>query len=311
MPTVSVIIPVYNRETFIAEAIQSVLSQTFTDLELIIIDDGSTDNTAQIVQAVDDPRLRYIPQENRGVSAARNHGISLAQGDYIAFLDSDDSYLPTKLERQIALFQADSTLGMVYTEALIVNQLTGATNTLDYTPSGHIYREILFRDSPLRLSTVMVSREAIQQVGGFDESMRIAEDTDFIIRVTKAYPVGVVTDPLTHYTVHDSNTVKYGARPPEEVDRVRDLVITMKDKHLTTDTSLSWIFKRRARAHTYFRFGLLEYLNSHEGVPSGALVCWRRGMRNWPFMYDGLLLTARIAFRLFIPDAIKRLRHRK
>ena len=124
-PGISVIIPTYNRAHLISRSAKSVLAQTYPDFELIIVDDGSGDNTEEIIEALADPRIRYLRHEsNRGVSAARNTGIRAARGDYIAFQDSDDEWLPQKLEKQLGLFEQDNRgdLGLVLCEHLSVNE---------------------------------------------------------------------------------------------------------------------------------------------------------------------------------------------
>ena len=115
MPRVSVIIPTYNRAGYLCESIESVLTQTYTDYEIIVVDDGSTDDTEEVLQLwIADGTIHYVWQENRGESAARNHGIELAIGEYIAFLDSDDLFMPTKLEEQVAYLDNHPEVGMAH-----------------------------------------------------------------------------------------------------------------------------------------------------------------------------------------------------
>ena len=121
MPKVSVVIPTYNRQRLVQDTIDSVLRQTFGDLELIVIDDGSTDDTRRVLQDRYGTRIRYVYQENQGESAARNHGIALAGGEYVAFVDSDDLWHPQKLERQVEVFEADPGIGLGSTQAYWIN----------------------------------------------------------------------------------------------------------------------------------------------------------------------------------------------
>lgn len=121
MPKVSVIIPVYNCENFIEETLKSVLSQTYKDFEVIVVDDDSKDRTGEIVNVIKDKRIVYIHQENGGVSMARNNGILNSKGEYIALLDHDDLWLPEKLERQMPTLESNSKIGLVYSDCHIVD----------------------------------------------------------------------------------------------------------------------------------------------------------------------------------------------
>lgn len=118
---VSVIMPVYNNEKFVSQAVQSVLNQTISDLELIIIDDGSTDGTRNVIESFSDERIKYHYQENAGPGAGRNNGMSLSKGEFIAFIDSDDMYKPNKLERQIEFLKENPQYGLVYCEAEVID----------------------------------------------------------------------------------------------------------------------------------------------------------------------------------------------
>lgn len=183
---VSIIIPTYNRAHLVAEAIKSVLNQTFTDFELIVVDDGSTDNTEEVVRSFADPRLKYLKQFNNGVSAARNTGIENAEGEFIAFLDHDDLYLPEKLSVQVSKMEEDPTVGFVYSLYLgtrgreTPNRPGGDCHTpLELS---HLLLGIL-----AHLSTALVRRSWLQEVGGFDERLRYGgEDRDICLRLALA-----------------------------------------------------------------------------------------------------------------------------
>jgi glycosyltransferase involved in cell wall biosynthesis len=207
MPRVSVIIPTYNRASVVSEAIQSVLEQTFTDYETIVVDDGSTDNTRELVRKLDNGsgNIRYIYQTNRGVSAARNHGISLAKGDYVAFLDSDDKWLPEKLHIQVQALDKNPEYGMAYSYFLRVSNSgdvikeSGKART---RLSGWIYPEILFiKGTAIQTSTVIVRTCVLREIGGFDEKMRICEDLDLWRRIAILCKVLQIERTLSIYTI--------------------------------------------------------------------------------------------------------------
>ncbi|MGC1305938.1 MAG: glycosyltransferase [Phormidesmis sp.] len=182
MPTVSVIIPAYNCQQYIAEAIESALTQAA--LEVIVIDDGSTDSTHEIIKAIASPHLHYVYQPNLGVCSARNHGIRLAKGELIAFLDADDWYLPHKLARQAALFAADAGLGMVQSGWQRVDesgQLLAAVEPWQTIPELSLANWLRFK--PVLPSALMIRKDWLVRVGGFDPAFQAAEDVELVTRL--------------------------------------------------------------------------------------------------------------------------------
>ncbi|HSM61445.1 MAG TPA: glycosyltransferase, partial [Longimicrobiales bacterium] len=197
-PLVSVVIPAFNVQTYVAEAIDSVLAQTFTDYEVIVVDDGSTDDTGRVVAAYGD-RVRYVRQERAGPGRARNRGIELARGELIAFLDADDAWYPRKLEKQVALFRADPSLGLVTTGEEYFN---GGSTTILYPGKrerlfggGNVPGAIVL-NSRVATPTVMAPRRVIQDLGGFEEDLRVGEDENLWVRITARYPADMVDEIL-------------------------------------------------------------------------------------------------------------------
>ena len=194
-PLVSVIIPTYNRGWILREAIDSVLAQDFRDFELIVVDDGSTDNTAQILDSYHQD-LMVIRQPNRGVSAARNRGIAAAGGGLIAFLDSDDRWLPRKLSSQVDFFNSNPGAVINQTEEIwIRNGVRVNPKTRHHKPSGMIFEPslALCLVSP---SAVMLKRSLLDEVGLFDEDLPACEDYDLWLRISWRYPVHLIETPL-------------------------------------------------------------------------------------------------------------------
>jgi len=194
-PEVTVIIPTYNRGWTLRRAIDSVLAQTFRDFELIVVDDGSEDNTADIL-ADYGTDIRVIRQANAGVSAARNAGIRAAGGEYIAFLDSDDAWLPEKLQVQMDYFNTHPADVICQTEEIwIRNGKRVNPKKVHKKPSGRIFRAslALCLVSP---SAVMLRRELFAEIGGFDETLPACEDYDLWLRISARYPVYLVDTPL-------------------------------------------------------------------------------------------------------------------
>jgi glycosyltransferase involved in cell wall biosynthesis len=195
-PLVSIIIPTYNRAWIVRDAIDSVLGQTYADFELIVVDDGSTDRTPQILDAYGD-RLRVIHQANQGVSAARNRGIGDSSGPLIALLDSDDIWLPEKLTVQVDFFKRYPAALICQTEEIwIRNGLRVNPGKRHRKPSGMIFEPSLelCLVSP---SAVMVRRELLEEVGLFDENLPACEDYDLWLRLGCRFPVYLIDKPLT------------------------------------------------------------------------------------------------------------------
>jgi len=205
---VSVIIPSYNYGSYVGDAVESALNQTFSPSEIIVVDDGSIDETPIVVKKFSDARVKYFWQENAGVSTARNRGISESSGDLIAFLDADDVWDPHKLEKQVEALRADTKLGLVHCGMLEVDIDTG--ETIKKHPEGMegwIAHEIALWESRTigSPSTVVVPRKVIEEVGGFDPQLTHGEDWEFFLRVARRFKIGFVPDSLVLYRTHTKN----------------------------------------------------------------------------------------------------------
>lgn len=194
MPNVSVIIPTHNRAEMLGRAIRSVMAQTWQeDLEIIVVSDGSTDDTEDVVQGFNDPRILLLKhKKSRGASAARNTGMRVARGTYIAFLDDDDEWTPDKLEVQIPILEkANSRVGLVYGWIEYYQE----DNTIERrcpTLKGDIFEEMLDKQAITNSSAIMIRREVLDVVKGFDESLPRGNDGDFIRRISKHFEVDFV-----------------------------------------------------------------------------------------------------------------------
>jgi glycosyltransferase involved in cell wall biosynthesis len=209
MPRVSVIIPTYNRADLIEETIDSVLKQTFDDLEIIIVDDGSTDSTKEVVRRFDGP-IKYLYQENRGRSCARNRGFEASSGDYICFLDSDDVLDPRMLDRQVSLLESNSDLGFVFSDYQFINragEILPKPEVFRAHPlrRGSIFRFLVYFDF-IFPSTVLARKDCINKAGLFDPSLDAAEDLDWLLRMTSLYEADYVPEQLCLCRKHDGNT---------------------------------------------------------------------------------------------------------
>jgi glycosyltransferase involved in cell wall biosynthesis len=196
-PFFSIIIPTFNRHSLLKIAIESVLSQTYPDFELIIIDDGSSDNTALFCEGIADKRLLYSFQVNQGVSSSRNNGIQQARGRFICFLDSDDRFRPDKLAitrdyiekfPDFKIFHSDE---IWFMRGKLLNQ-----KKIHQKPDGNAFEKSLHLCC-ISPSAVTISKEVFERVGGFDETLPACEDYDLWLRVTAHYPIKLIPEALT------------------------------------------------------------------------------------------------------------------
>ncbi len=204
MPKVSVVILTFNRAPILRRAIQSVLDQTFQDLELIVIDDCSTDETAQVVKSFSDARIKYFRHEkNKGEAGGRNTGLQKAMGEYIGYLDDDDEWLPEKLELQVAsLNQSPFEVGAVHCGRMDVDVETGKVlNVRVYPESGDLFSRLL-KENFLTLSSVLLRTKCFAQVGEFDCSIPYGLDYDMWLRISQKFQFECINQPLIKYGIH-------------------------------------------------------------------------------------------------------------
>lgn len=203
-PTVSAVIPVYNGEAFVSDAVRSVLEQTRPAVECIVVDDGSTDATREIVAGFRDA-VRYLPQSRGGVSRARNRGAHEARGELVAFLDHDDVWLPEKLERQVAALGRRQTMALCAMQVIDAHGSPGVVKRLG-PPRGLVLGMLLFSAETVSCSsTGLVWRAAFEAMGGFDPGLSMSADWDLLLRTLLEGEAAYVDEPLVRYRVHASN----------------------------------------------------------------------------------------------------------
>lgn len=206
---VSVIVLTYNRAHMVTETIDSVLNQTFKDFELIVVDNESTDNTEEVIKSFTDERIRYFKHQNNGlIGVNRNYGISKANGEYIAFCDDDDLWMPEKLERQVKLLDLDKELGLVYSDSYIMDE-NGNLERHSLRSSSRLLRgnvfDKLFQSNFIPMLTVMIRREVLSKVGGFEPKYIIALDYDLWLRIAEHYLIDFIEEPLAKYRIHSGS----------------------------------------------------------------------------------------------------------
>ncbi|MEA2573723.1 MAG: hypothetical protein QOH93_1021 [Chloroflexia bacterium] len=206
-PTVSAVITTYNYGRFLPPAIESVLAQTLRPDEIIVVDDGSTDDTAAIVARYADRGVRYVYKENGGGSSARNAGILAAKCELIAFLDGDDRWLPHKLERQIEQMVRHPHVGLVSGSEWQVDERGEHPYLVARQPleAAHVYKRMLVENFIGNTSLALVRRSVFARVGTFDEKVPLGHDWDMWLRIAREYPVSVIEEPLIYYTRHSGS----------------------------------------------------------------------------------------------------------
>ncbi len=203
----SIIIPTYNCSRYITEALDSVLTQTCQSLEIIVVDDGSTDNTKEVVERWgQSDKVRYFYQENKGPAAARNKGIKEAKGEYVAFLDADDIWHSEKLKIQMEYFDKHTDISLAASEFEIIDnnsKLLGYSNRRRKIPhDGFVLKYVI--GHYLLLSTIIVKRDVFEKVGFFNESLLYAEDTDMLIKIAKHFKIGLIDRFLVKHREHNT-----------------------------------------------------------------------------------------------------------
>ncbi len=250
---VSVIIPVYNRPILLRRAVKSVLAQTYQNFEIIVVDDGSSEDVTKVVHGFHDERLKYIRHlENKGAAAARNTGIRIAQGEYIAFLDADDEWFPKKLESQLQVFESGSSqLGLMYGGYIVVSKDGKMIRAFRPQCKGWVYEDLLLGKCIKTTSTIICKRVVFEKTGMFDELLPPTEDYDMWLRIARYYAVDFVKGPLAKIWISGGNiSADMKARLMAKERLVKKLEPDLKTR-------------KRAYARHHFELAVL-YL--HEGL---------------------------------------------
>lgn len=277
-PRVSVIIPTYNRASYLVEAIESVLAQSYDDYEMIVADDGSTDGTPEKVAAFGE-RVRYLRLPHNGrPSVVRNRALEVARGELVAFLDDDDRWHPDKLQRQVSLFSGEHIIGFVYCDLrfLTATGYSAPVLTPSQKQSGDIF-DALLGDCFIHTSTIIIQRSLLQATGRFNETLASAEDFDLWLRLAHAAPAGYVDAPLTFVRRHPGEISHHR----KEVSG-RSVIFTLEH----TRRRLPLLPRQRLRlrrvlARRYTHLGLLLRA---AGKSSGARRQFSRALRLNPFL---------------------------
>ncbi len=235
MPTVSVVIPLYNSEKTIQSSIDSVLNQTFSDFELIIINDGSTDQSLDIVKAFQDKRLHILSFQNSGAAAARNRGIANAKGHYIAFLDADDLWTPDKLIDQVSAFKKNPDTGLVYSWSDYIdkngNSICPGKRVITSDDIEETYGKLLISNFLENGSTPLIPKSILDDVGYFNEALNSSQDLDLYLRIAAKYNFIAVPKVQVYYRITpNSITSKVAENEKKEIEFIDNLFLSVPEK---------------------------------------------------------------------------------
>jgi glycosyltransferase involved in cell wall biosynthesis len=225
---VSVIIPAYNSADYTVETVESVLAQTFRDFELIVVDDGSTDNTRAALAKFGDC-ITYIYKENGGACSARNLGIRSSHGEFVACLDCDDLWLPEKLERSVAFLQERAELAMVFTPCYLIDEKGTTIGKTNYKMDLNRAYLALLRENYVTAPSVVMRRACLQHIGLFDERIFIPADWDLWLRLAREYSIDFIDEPLSKYRMVSNYTLR-------NIDQFEEETTYVVEKHFA-DTS--------------------------------------------------------------------------
>lgn len=262
MPKVSVVIPAHNAMKYLPATMESVLQQTLTDIEVLIINDGSSDNIIEWAAQITDPRVKLITQENQGISGARNTGIANASGEYIAFIDADDLWLPNKLDKQVQALDNYPAAGLVYTWTAWTDEHGKPTGVIVSSDlEGKVWEQIVVNDKISNGSSAMVRRVCFAQVGVFDCELSGCADRDMWIRLAANYEFAVVKEPLTLYRRHPSSMSQNQQKMLLDIRRVFEKTFTSVPTELLylRNRSYGWV-------NLYLAWTCMDQKNYQEAI---------------------------------------------
>ena len=282
MAKVSIIIPSFNRAHCLDQAVESLLNQTYKNLEILVIDDGSTDNTQDVLKKYD-RKIRCFAQANQGVSVARNRGISEANGEYITFLDSDDYFEDTNIEKKVTFLERHPDIKWVYSDCRYIdkegNYIDKASDRYNYferKKTGMIFGELLHHRNFIATDTVTVKKDALNSAGGFDERIFSLEDYDLWLRISAKYPAGYINEALVYVT---DSTDSLSNDLTKWVNG--NALITDKIKDICPEGfSISKSFMNRLHADKYNFF---SQAYSYEGRIEKAVFACLKSIKFYPF----------------------------
>lgn len=283
VPRVSVVVPTFNRSHRLVPTLRSVLDQSFSDLELLVVDDGSTDDTPAVAEGISDPRLRLLRQSNAGGAAARRHGLEAARGELVAFLDHDDRWKPQKLERQLArLDEAGGEFGLVYGRLVYLDEdgSTGAEISLPQF-EGQVFQQLLVHHNFLfSMSNPLMRTDLVREVGGPDPSALLSDDWDLFLKLARVTRFAFADEVLVEYNVGNPNA------QTRHVFRVYESERNLLDRWLLPSREVDGQVRREAESAFRGRFAPAFRERAWHALRAGdrklAWRCYRLAFRLHP-----------------------------
>jgi len=288
MPKVSVVIPTYNCAKYLPEAIDSVLNQTYQDFEIIVVDDGSTDNTVTVLQRyIQNNSVVYIYQKNQGVSTSRNKGINKSTGEYICFLDADDVLFPESIRKRVNFLDKHKNAGAVFADYVWqideniapeprlksenflkkTSNIIGLHNKNEIVFNKGIYKKLLGMNNPIHTNAIMLRKCIVEDIGFFKSDMVIGEDVDYWLRVAKKYEIGFIDEILFCYKHYRGGSSKGGVNKPRQDFSSPSLpyIDLLKDKEVKSNKEIQRVLRRKI-SWLYFNLGNYLYKNGNKAV---------------------------------------------
>jgi glycosyltransferase involved in cell wall biosynthesis len=261
MPRVSVIIPTFNRREYVQDSLESVFSQSYSNYEIIIIDDGSSDGTGEVLESRYGESIHYIWQENQGESVARNRGINIAQGEYIAFLDSDDRWVKDKLLKQVHVLDEKVEAGVVFCQAWIIddngNRIDNKPLGMNLDVSNVTFENLMLRNQIGSISSSMIRKKVFDELGGFDTEIQYGEDLDLWLRIAINHKFVFIPEPLVEIRRH-RNTQCYFPSAEINETRLKDHITILEKAIASWPGSLPRNLEERAFTNQYAQAFLAE-----------------------------------------------------
>jgi glycosyltransferase involved in cell wall biosynthesis len=293
-PLISVIIPTFNRADFLQNAIESVLAQTYKQHEIVVVDDGSTDNTKELIVGYGN-KIRFYYQRNKGPAIARNYGVQNSSGDLLAFLDSDDVWHADKLTRQVDRFAADKDLALLFTGHRYVNhednQIMWSVGHNDLNKGA--MKKAIMTGCPFALSSAMVKRQVFCKVGMFSEQLTYAEDWDLFFRIASRYDVDCIKEILLDMHVHKNSMVAQSGNDKDNVRLLNEIKV-LDIMYSDTKKSLSSIsMKNKAMSNVFLSHGDLCRNNNQLSMARSYFI---RAALHYPFVMRPYVSLIKSAF---------------
>jgi glycosyltransferase involved in cell wall biosynthesis len=294
-PNISVVMSCYNYGRYLADSISSVFNQTYKDIELILVDDGSSDNSYQVAEGFKhELRFRYIYQENSGQANAKNTGLSMAKGNFIAFLDADDLWTRDKLEKQLTLFTSEY-VGVVYSRAKYISEIGEEVNFKlagkYLQPRRGNVTDFLIMDNFVPFSSSIVRRSCFEQFGNFDESLKMGIDWDLWLRISTKYTFDFIDEPLLLYRIGHSGQM---SKNLEERQRCSDRILISFATRFPSNAKREVL--KKAWAYTYMNRAL--YHREHN--PILAIQFYFKAIRQWPLSIVPLLGVFKVVVKALL-----------